>query len=53
MSTIWTTVLATIQTIGYLKFAIMLLVDIILWKIHPVLGIIGVLLTFAFLMHWI
>ena len=53
LASIWATVLATIQVVGYLKLGLMVVVDIILWKIHPVLGVIGALLIFAFLMQWI
>lgn len=45
-------VLSTIQSIGYIYFALIILACIILWKIHPVLGILGVLFTFAFLLGW-
>ncbi|MCX6755737.1 MAG: hypothetical protein NTX85_00105 [Candidatus Nomurabacteria bacterium] len=50
MNTIFSKVLITIGHIGYLYFGILLLIDIILWKIHPVLGILGVAFTFALLM---
>jgi hypothetical protein len=48
----FTKVLATIQSIGYVYFALIIIADIILWKIHPVLGVLGVLFTFAFLLGW-
>ncbi len=51
--TIWNTLVLTIQTIGYVQFGIIIIVDILLWRVHPVLGIIAALLTFSFLMHWI
>jgi len=43
-------ILVTIQSIGYLYFGLLILADIILWKIHPVLGLLGVAFTFALLM---
>jgi hypothetical protein len=48
----FTKVLTTIQSIGYVYFALIIIADIILWKIHPVLGVLGVLFTFAFLLGW-
>lgn len=48
----FTKVLATIQNIGYIYFLLIIVADIILWKIHPVLGVLGVLFTFAFLLGW-
>ncbi|MBP6931146.1 MAG: hypothetical protein KBD48_02795 [Candidatus Pacebacteria bacterium] len=53
MDTIFSKVLLKISTIGYLYFAILVLIDIILWKIHPVLGILGVAFTFALLLGFI
>ena len=49
MTAMFDKVLAVIQHIGYLYFALLILIDIILWKIHPVLGLAGVLFTFAIL----
>lgn len=43
------TVLATIQSIGYFQFAVMVVVNIILYKFHPVLGFLGTLFLFAIL----
>jgi len=42
-----TSVLTRIQNFGTVYFVILLLVDIILWKIHPVLGMLGVVFTVA------
>ena len=50
MSNISGKILATIQHIGFLYFALLILADIILWKIHPVLGLLGVAFTFALLL---
>ena len=38
-----------ITAIGYLPFAIMIIVNIVLYKIHPVLGFLGTLFLFALL----
>jgi|GEM_PF-974084 len=43
------TVLATIQGMGYFSFAIVVIVNIILYRLHPVLGFLGTLFLFAIL----
>jgi hypothetical protein len=43
------TVLTTIQSIGYIPFAIMVVVNIVLYRLHPVLGFLGTLFLFALL----
>lgn len=50
---IWHTVLTSIQAMGYIPFIVLLIVDMLLWRVHPVLGLIATLLTFAYLVHWI
>lgn len=47
------TVLATIQTFGMVKFGILVIANIILYRLHPVFGFLGTLFLFAILMHWI
>jgi hypothetical protein len=49
LATFWSRILLAIQGIGYFYFILIVIADIILWKIHPVLGIIGVIFTFALL----
>ena len=44
------TVIATIQNFGIVPFVIAVVVDIILWRIHPVLGFLGVLFLFAIIL---
>ncbi len=46
---IWNTVLGTIASIGYLQFAVMVIVNIVLYRIHPVVGFLGTLFLFAIL----
>ena len=46
------TIMSSIENIGYITFAVIILIDIILWRISAVLGLLGVLLTFAYLMNW-
>ena len=41
------TILVSIQSIGYIPFAVMIIVDIILYRVHPVLGFLGTLFLFA------
>ena len=41
--------MSQIAAIGYLPFAIMIIVNIVLYKIHPVLGFLGTLFVFALL----
>lgn len=48
-----TTVLATIQSIGYIPFAIMVIVNIILYRVHPIIGFLGTLFLFAILTNLI
>jgi hypothetical protein len=50
MPAIFSKVILSIQHIGYFYFALLIVADIILWKIHPVLGILGVAFTFAILL---
>ena len=47
------TILATIQSIGYLQFGVMLLVNVVLYRLHPVLGFLGTLFLFAILMGYL
>ncbi len=43
------TVLATIHNIGYVPFGVMVIVNIVLYRLHPVLGFLGTLFLFALL----
>ncbi len=40
---------AAIANVGWIVFIVMLLVDAVLWRIHPVLGMLGALFIFAIL----
>lgn len=46
---VWNTVLASILSVGYLPFAIMVIINIVLYRVHPVLGFLGTLFLFAIL----
>lgn len=43
------TVLTSIHNIGYVQFAVMVIVNIVLYRLHPVLGFLGTLFLFALL----
>ena len=47
---LWHTIVAAVAHVGYVKFLILVIASVILWRIHPVLGILGVLFTFAILL---
>ena len=49
LTNVWNTILATIQSVGYIPFGIMVIVNIILYRVHPVLGILGTLFLFTIL----
>ena len=49
LSNVSHTIMSQIAAIGYLPFAIMIIVNIVLYKIHPVLGFLGTLFVFALL----
>ena len=49
LTNVWHTIANQIAAIGYLPFGIMVLVNIILYKLHPVLGFLGTLFLFALL----
>ncbi|MEI6316310.1 MAG: hypothetical protein WCO65_01120 [bacterium] len=49
LSNISHTISVSIASIGYVPFGIMVIVNIILYKLHPVLGFLGTLFLFAIL----
>ncbi len=49
LSHVGTTILTTISNIGYIPFAVMVIVNIVLYRLHPVLGFLGTLFLFALL----
>lgn len=49
LTSIWNTILASIASLGYVQFAVMVIVNIILYRIHPVMGFLGTLFLFAIL----
>lgn len=53
IQTLAQTLLASIQAMGYITFAIVIIVDMILFRIHPILGVFATIATFAYLVHWI
>jgi hypothetical protein len=51
--TIWNHFLAALTSFGWGTFVILLIVDIILWRINQILGMIAVVLTILFVFHLI
>jgi hypothetical protein len=47
LSHIGATILSTIASIGYVPFAILVVINIVLYRLHPVLGFLGSLFLFA------
>ncbi len=47
LTTIWSDISTHISNLGYVTFAVLVIIDIVLWKVHPVLGTIGALIIFA------
>ncbi len=46
---LWATVLASIHSMGVTTFAVAIIITIVLYRIHPIIGILGVLILFGFL----
>jgi hypothetical protein len=46
-----TTISDSIQAIGLLWFLGLVVIDIILWRIHPAVGTIGALIIIAYLLN--
>jgi hypothetical protein len=44
------TVVVSIQHIGTIYFLLLVVLDIVLWRIHPALGTIGAILLIAYLL---
>lgn len=53
MQALSATIVNSIQSMGYIKFAIVLLVVVILFRIHTLLGLLAAIITFAYLVNWI
>ncbi len=49
LTQIWNGIALAINNIGVVLFLILLLIDAVLWRIHPVLGTLGALFIFALL----
>ena len=49
LTNVWQTISNQIAAIGYVQFGIMIFVNIILYKLHPVFGFLGTLFLFALL----
>ncbi|MBP7804716.1 MAG: hypothetical protein KA052_00650 [Candidatus Pacebacteria bacterium] len=49
LSNIGSTISASIHSIGYFWFAVMILINIVLYRIHPILGFLGTLFLFGWM----
>jgi len=49
LNTVW----ATVQAFGTISFFLLVIVAGVLWRIHPVLGIIAVLFLFAIMLGFL
>jgi hypothetical protein len=49
LTSIWNAIATAINNIGVVLFLILLVIDAVLWRIHPVLGMLGALFIFALL----
>jgi hypothetical protein len=49
LQTIWLSILA----LGLIKLVIFIIVDAILWRMQPLIGLLGFILFVAYLLHWI
>jgi hypothetical protein len=46
---IYNAIMTAINSMGLMTFVIILIIDAVLWSIHPVLGMLAALFTFAIL----
>jgi hypothetical protein len=51
IQTFMTTISDSIESIGLLWFLALVLVDVVLWRIHPAVGTIGALIIIAYLLN--
>ena len=49
IQTIW----ASLVVLGLLKVAVFVIIDAILWRLQPLIGLLGFVLFIAYLLHWI
>ncbi len=49
LSNIGSTISASIHSIGYFWFAVMILINIVLYRFHPILGFLGTLFLFGWM----
>ncbi len=53
MQTLSAAIVDSIQAMGYIKFAIVILIVVILFRVHTLLGLLAGIITFAYLVNWI
>ncbi|MCF7831373.1 MAG: hypothetical protein K9M36_00590 [Candidatus Pacebacteria bacterium] len=49
LTDIWNAIVLAINNVGLVLFVILILINIVLWRIHPALGTLGTLFIFALL----
>jgi hypothetical protein len=49
LANIWNAIVLAVNNIGLVLFIILILINIVLWRIHPALGMLGTLFIFALL----
>lgn len=47
------TIVASIQALGFFPALIILVINLVLWRIEPIAGLIATLITLGYLLHWI
>ncbi len=47
------TITATVMNLGYVRFGIIIVVNLILWRLNGLLGLIATIVTFAYLLNLI
>lgn len=45
------TLTASVVALGYVRFGIIVIVNLILWRVHGLLGLAATIITIAYLLH--
>ncbi len=49
LSHVWATIMTSIEGMGYIPFGVLVIINIVLYRLHPVIGFLGTLFLFAVL----
>lgn len=49
LTDIWNAIVLAVNNVGLVLFIILILINVVLWRIHPALGTLGTLFIFALL----